>query len=240
MSVVCCPNKPGLFAVGDERGGLDIVSNAADGCNFLSLCRLVPVNSVRISACTWSQDGKWIATGNVVGDIFLWDANVPTSVSFTMALPRTSNRSTGKRSPTNSVVFLPDSTALIFTSGGNLSVWDIENDEYVTNSGLPDKATNIALDGPRDRLAVVTQGAFSKVRITIYELKLREEIDELPEEMEGKIVIPPPAPQQHEAMCQMDGKSSTPPPQLREEMCQMDGKSSTPPLQPERRRRWFY
>ena len=151
-----------------------------------------------------------------------------------MALPR-SNRSTGKRSPSNSVVFLPDSTALIFTSGGNLSVWDIENDEYVTHSGLPDKATTIALDGPRDRLAVVTQGAFSKVRITIYELKLLEEIDELPEEMEGKIVIPPPAPQQHE-----DGKSSTPPPQLREEMCQMDGKSSTPPLQPKRRRRWFY
>ena len=180
--------------------------------------------------CDWERSWRYFSLGCKC---------VPTSVSFTMALPR-SKPSTGKRSPTNSVVFLPDSTALIFTSGGNLSVWDIENDEYVTKSGLPDKATNIALDGPRDRLAVVTQGAFSKVRITIYELKLREEIDELPEEMEGKIVIPPPAPQQHEAMCQMDGKSSTPPPQLREEMRQMDGKFFTPPLQPKRRRRWFY
>ena len=63
-------------------------------------------------------------------------------------------------------------------------MWDVENVEYVANSGLPDKATNIALpvDGPRNRLAVAVNN-----RITIlYELKLAEE------------------------MCQMNGKSSIP------------------------------
>ena len=58
-------------------------------------------------------------------------------------------------------------------------MWDIEKVEYVANSGLPDTATNIAFDGPRNRLAVAVND-----RITIYELKLAED------------------------MCQMDGKSS--------------------------------
>jgi hypothetical protein len=84
---------------------------------------------------------------------------------------------------TTSLVFVPDNTvnALIIISGGYLSVWDIEKVEYVTNSGLPDTAMNIALDGPRNRLAVAVNE-----RITIYELKLAEQ------------------------MCQMDGKSSIP------------------------------
>ena len=62
-------------------------------------------------------------------------------------------------------------------------MWDVENVEYVANSGLPDNATNIALpvDGPRNRLAVAVNN-----RITIlYELKLAE-------------------------MCRMNGKSSIP------------------------------
>ena len=51
-------------------------------------------------------------------------------------------------------------------------MWDIEHAEYVANSGL---ATNIALDGPRNRLAVVSDYR-NVVMITIYELKLREEM----------------------------------------------------------------
>ena len=132
-------------------------------------------------------DRKWIATGDVMGDIFLW--NVPalagysttSKVTFAMPLPRNqpnTSRPTISR-PTISLFFVPDSTALIIISGGYLSVWDMEKVEYVANSGLPDKATNVALDGPRNRLAVALED-----RITIYELKLAEE------------------------MCQMDGKSS--------------------------------
>jgi WD40 repeat protein len=188
-SVVCCPNKPDLFVVGDVQGQLDVSMN--DGKSLKSFCRLIPLDPVRVSACAWSQDGKWIATGNDDGDNFLWNARVPTSVSFAMALPRNRSNTTGtsntitmntsKPLATTSLVFVPDSTALIIISGGYLSVWDIMNAEYVANSGLPDMATNIALDGPRNRLAVVVND-----RITIYELRVK-----LPEEM-----------------CQMDGKSS--------------------------------
>jgi WD40 repeat protein len=134
---------------------------------------------VKVSACTWSQDEKWIATGNDNGEIFLWNAGVPSSASFAMRLPR--NRSnTGASKPitsntittitskplaTTSLVFVPDSTALIIISGVYLSVWDIKKVEYVANSGLPREATNIALDGPRNRLAVAVND-----RITIFDI----------------------------------------------------------------------
>jgi WD40 repeat protein len=181
-SVVCCPIKPGWFVVGDERGELEVVSESfqysRDIRPFTSHGRLTPVDAVRVSACAWSQDGKWIATGNDVGDTFLWNADDPASLSFAMHLPRNLNRLSR---PTTSLVFVPDNTALIILSGGYLSVWDIEHVEYVANSGLPDTAMNIALDGPRNRLTVA-----ANERITIYELKLAEQI------------------------CQMDGKPSTP------------------------------
>ena len=119
-----------------------------------------------VSACAWTWDGKWIATGDVVGDIFLWNApalagcSTTSRVTFAMQLPR--NQPNTSR-PTTSLVFVPDSTALIFISGGYLSVWDIDNVEFVANSGLPDKARNIALDVTRNRLAVAVDD-----RITIY------------------------------------------------------------------------
>ena len=181
--VVCCPNKPGWFIACDQDGQLNFVSKT-DNLNYNTSTlklhrRLAPIDSVRVSACAWSQDGKWIATGNDVGDIFLWNAGVPSSASFAMHLPRNRLNTTSK--PTTSLVFERDSTALIIISGGYLSVWDIGKVEYVANSGLPDKAMNIALDGRWNRLAVVVDG-----RISIYELKLPEE------------------------KCQMDGKSSIP------------------------------
>ena len=174
-SVVCCPIKPGWFVVCGDEGHLYVVSCAA-ASRIKMHRKLIPVDPVKVSACAWSQDGKWIATGNNVGDVFLWNAVVPTSVSFAMLLPR--NRPNTSMA-TTSLVFVPNSTALIIISGGHLSVWDIEKVEYITNTGLPDTAMNIALDGPRNRLAVAVND-----RITIYELKLAEQ------------------------MCQMDGKSS--------------------------------
>ena len=95
-----------------------------------------------------------------------------------MQIPR--NPSYTSKSIT-SLVFLPDSTALIIICGVHLSVWDIQNVEYVTKSGLPDTAMNIALDGPRNRLAVAVNE-----RITIYEFKLAEEMHQ----MDGKPSIP--------------------------------------------------
>ena len=163
-SVVCCPTKPGWFVVVDKQGELEVVSDT-----FISHGRLTPVDPVRVSACAWSQDGKWIATGNDVGDTYLWNADNPASVSFGMILPR--NQCYTYSMPTTSLVFLPDSTALIIISGGYLFVWDIEKVKYVTNSGLPDTAINIALDGPRNRLAVAADE-----RITIYELKPVEQM----------------------------------------------------------------
>ena len=46
-----------------------------------------------------------------------------------------------------------------------------EKVEYVANSGFPDMSMNIALDGPRNRLALAVNE-----RITIYELKLAEQM----------------------------------------------------------------
>ena len=179
MRVVCCPIRPGWFVITDHQGGFDVVSNnfvnimryGIRHTTFKSHCRLTPVYPERISACAWSQDGKWIATGNDVGDVFLWNAGDPINVSFAMLLPR--NRSF----KITSLVFVPDSTALMIISDCCLSVWDIGKVEYVTNLGLPVTAINIALDGPRNRLAVA-----ANERITIYELKLAEEM----RQMDGK------------------------------------------------------
>ena len=117
---------------------------------FRSHRRLAPVDPVRVSACAWSQDGKWIATGNDVGDTFLWNAGYPACVSFAMLLvPRNLNPLKTTSGPTTFLVFVPDNTALIIASGRYLFVWDIEKVEYVTNSGLPDTAMNIALESLR-------------------------------------------------------------------------------------------
>ena len=181
-SVTCCPIKPGWFVVGDHKGELGVVSIVKH--SLLSHCRLSPVEPASVSACAWSQDGKWIATGNVDGDTFLWNASVPISVSFAMQLPPNQPNTTSQSVVSrciSSLVFVPDSTALIIISGGYLSVWDIERVEYVVNSGLPDMAVNIALDGPRNRLAVAVND-----KISIYELKLPEQ----KREMDGKSTIP--------------------------------------------------
>ena len=168
-TVVRCPIKPGWFVVGDQKGELEVVSNRpVSSSNFRSHGRLIPINPVRVSACAWSQDGRWIATGNDDGDTSLWNAGDPACVSFAMLLPR-NQLEPNTSNPTTSLVFVPDSTALIIICGGYLSVWDIEKAEYVTDSGLPDTAVNIALDGPRNRLAVA-----ANEKITIYELKLAE------------------------------------------------------------------
>ena len=172
-SVVCCPTKPGWFVVGDQQGELQVISDT-DTSSCLSHDRLTPIDPVRVSASAWSQDGKWVATGNDDGDTYLWNAGDPAtgSVSFAMLLPR--NQLNTLSMPTTSLVFVPDSTALIIISGGYLSVWDIEKVEYVANSGLPDTAMNIALDGPRNRLAVA-----ANEKITIYELKLAENSEQM-------------------------------------------------------------
>ena len=135
-SVVCCPTKPGWFVVGDRQGEIVVVSKnntivTSAQYTFKSHGRLTPVYPVGLSACAWSQDGKWIATGNAVGDIFLWNAGDPSNVSFSMLLPR--NRPNISKA-TTSLVFVPDSTALIIISGGYLSVWDISPRPLVPSS----------------------------------------------------------------------------------------------------------
>ncbi|KAF8810525.1 kinase-like protein [Phlegmacium glaucopus] len=159
-SVASCPLEPNLFIVGCKNGELNVVSYTFDTNATKLHCQLTPIGSVRISACAWSQDRKWIATGDDVGEIRLWNAGVTTSMSLARILP-------GYRAgPTTSLIFVPDSTALISLRGGYLTVWDIGKGVYVENSGLPAMAMNIALDGPRNRVAVAV-----KNMIFLYELK---------------------------------------------------------------------
>jgi len=158
-SVAYCPFETNSLVDGRDNGQLTVLSYSVIDASTLR-CQLSPAGSVRVSVCTWSLDGKWIATGDDVGDVRLWNAGVTTNVSLAMLLPRRSN-------PTTSLIFLPDSTALIIISGGYLTVWDIAKGEYVADSGLPAVAKNIALDGPRNRVAVAVND-----RISLYELKL--------------------------------------------------------------------
>ncbi|KAF8810185.1 hypothetical protein BYT27DRAFT_7209763 [Phlegmacium glaucopus] len=73
-SVAYCPLEPKSFIVGRDNGQLEVIS--FNGFNTSKLhCQLHPVRSIRVSACAWSQDRKWIATGNDVGDIHLWSAS---------------------------------------------------------------------------------------------------------------------------------------------------------------------
>ncbi|KAF8810531.1 kinase-like protein [Phlegmacium glaucopus] len=158
-SVASCPLEPDLLIVGRDNGQLVIVSPTD---NSKLHCKLTPVGYVRVSACAWSQDRKWIVTGDNVGEVRLWNASVTTSVSLArILLPH------DRPGPTTSLIFVPDSTALIILRGGYLTVWDIGKGVYVKNSGLPATAMNIALDSPRDRVAVAVND-----KISLYELKL--------------------------------------------------------------------
>jgi hypothetical protein len=62
-----------------------------------------------------------------------------------------------------------DSTALIILCGGYLTLWDIAVSVYVNISGLPAMAMNIALDRPRNCVAVAIDEM-----IFLYDLKLHE------------------------------------------------------------------
>jgi WD40 repeat protein len=107
-SVADCPLEPGLLIVGRDNGQLDIVSYPdVKNSKFKLHCKLTPVGSVRFSACAWSQDRKWIATGDDVGDIRLWNAGVTTSIYLVRILPRLQS------SPVTSVIFVPDGTAIL-------------------------------------------------------------------------------------------------------------------------------
>jgi len=186
-SVACCPFELDSLVVGRNNGQLTILSYKGNGTSKFH-CQLRPVGTVRVSACTWSQDGKWIATGDDAGDVRLWNAGVTTSVSLATLLPH------GRSRPTTSLVFVPDSTALIIISGGNITLWDIAKGEYVADSGLPAMAKNIALDRPRNRVAVAVKG-----RISLYELELPQQklpgLQEVPNQKrwqtKGKLSLPP-------------------------------------------------
>ncbi|KAF8802856.1 kinase-like protein [Phlegmacium glaucopus] len=162
-SFAYCPLQPDSFIVGRDNGQLNILLYTFPNTSTL-LCQLTPVGSVRVSACAWSQDSKWIATGDVVGDIHLWDAGDRTNVSLARLLPR------DRSGPITSLIFVPDSTALIIICAGCLTVWDIARGVYVANSGLPAMAKNMALDGPRNRVAVAVDD-----KISLYELNLLQQ-----------------------------------------------------------------
>ena len=162
-SIAYCPLEPESFLVGRNNGRLDVVSYNGRGPMKIR-CQLNPPGSVRISTCAWSQDRKWIATGNDHGDILLWNASVTTRISLAWRLP------THRISPITSLIFVPDSTALIILCGGYLTLWDIAKRVYVDNFGLPAMAMNIALDGPRNRVAVAVEDT-----IFLYELKLPQQ-----------------------------------------------------------------
>ncbi|KAF8810899.1 kinase-like protein [Phlegmacium glaucopus] len=124
----------------------------------------MPTHPSRVSACAWSQDRKWIATGDKDGDIRLWDARATTIITLATNLPP---YRFGVITP---LIFLADSTALIILGGSYLTVWDIAKGVYVENSGLPAMAMNVLLDGPRNRVAVAVDDM-----IFFYELKLPQQ-----------------------------------------------------------------
>jgi WD40 repeat protein len=160
-SGVYCPLKPELLLVGRVNGQLDVVSYTGYTSAAKIHCHLNSHSSVKISACAWSQDGNWIATGNDHGHIYLWDASVTTSISLARRphLPRATDRTC----PITSLIFVPDSTALIIFCGGYLTLWDIAKGVYVDNSGLPATATNIALVGLRTARITGTAVSFTAV-----------------------------------------------------------------------------
>jgi WD40 repeat protein len=161
-----CPLEPDSFIVGYDNGELKVVSYTFNTDVSKLHCQLTLVGSAHVSACAWSQDRKWIATGDYISDIRLWDASgLTTSISIARLLPR--NRS----DQIASLIFVPDSTALIILCGGYLTVWDIAQGVYVANSGLPAMAMGIAFFyGPRNRVAVVVNG-----KISLYELRATEQ-----------------------------------------------------------------
>ena len=120
-SVTYSPDN--LLLIGFETGQLTI----RDYESINTLIQLAPVGFKKISACAWSANGQWIATGDDDGDTRLWNASNRIKIALVKLIPR------NNLSPILSLIFVPDSTALIILGGDYLRVWDIGKGAFVDN-----------------------------------------------------------------------------------------------------------
>ncbi|PPR06752.1 hypothetical protein CVT24_013059 [Panaeolus cyanescens] len=128
-------------------------------------------NCTGITTSAWSRNGMWIATGDSADKVLLWDARNTSGINRLKTLPR------DRTEAIMTVVFTHDCSLLFIVNAGHyIDVYDIEKGDYVTNSGLPDRGKNIAVDGPRDIVAVATMDD----KITLYNLQPRHNTSQNP------------------------------------------------------------
>ncbi|PPR02247.1 hypothetical protein CVT24_011496 [Panaeolus cyanescens] len=136
-----------------------------------------------ITTSAWSRNGMWIATGDHRGDVHLWDAHNTSRVIRLKTLPR------NRTEAIMTLVFTHDSSLLFIVNAGHyLDVYDIERGDYITNSGLPARGKNVAVDGPRDIVAVATMDD----KIMLYSLQPRQNASQ-----DDKITAENPKPHDH-------------------------------------------
>lgn len=135
-SLIYAPNN--LLLVGHNDGMLTIQVSEKSAPSI----QLSPIGSTRVGVCAWSFDSKWLATGDDSGDTRLWGASDTTN----MSLSKTIKHPNLTGHAVVSLVFVPDSTALIIVGGGHVFVWDIGKGAFQDDrAGLPTRAKNIAL-----------------------------------------------------------------------------------------------
>lgn len=151
--------------------GTTIIRGCTDGAVYrgtwtsptadVSFDRLNGDGDSQVTVCSWSDDAQWAATGDTKGDVRLWDASRKDNISLSLILPPNTSADRIKK-----LIFVPDSTGLIILSGSGVFVWDIGQQKYLSDIGLPSSVTNIALDDRNVRIALSTDTG-----ISIYDLK---------------------------------------------------------------------
>lgn len=144
-SIACSPD--GLTIVLGSKEGTVYRLNDIKTPIFL---QLTSTGTAEITASAWSDDGRWVVTGDAKGDVRLWDASKKDNISLSRSLP-SPNTSADR---INRLIFVPDSTAVVILRGSRLFVWDIYQSKYLTGIGLSPSAKNIALDRANKRVAI--------------------------------------------------------------------------------------
>lgn len=158
-SLIYAPNN--LLLVGHNDGVLTIQASEKSAPSI----QLSPIGSARVGVCAWSLDSKWLATGDDIGETRLWDASDTTNICLSKTIKH--SKLTGRA--VVSLLFVPDSTAVIIVGGGYVFVWDIGKGAFQDDrAGLPRRAKNIALCSHPD-MSRVALAADDK--IYLYDMK---------------------------------------------------------------------
>lgn len=122
------------------------------------------INTVDLSSCALSPDGKWLAVPTADFAIRVWDAGAITALvengGLPVEMPEPVRKLVGHQGRIIRVAFTHDSRKLVSASyrGAQLRVWDVASGALLrTIQGIPELSWDIAISPDDARIAVVGQ-----------------------------------------------------------------------------------